>query len=158
MGKKGKEIVELNVKQLIEDLNRAYADEWLAVYAYTHMAQVVTGCPAAEALRSLLKDTASDELEHQQELAERIVSLGGTPVPDPSKLVSSSNAGYPPVPKDPTDLKAMVRTVIEAERGAIEVYHKLAKKTEGKDPLTYALIVHILGEEVEHEDEFEALG
>ena len=51
----------------------------------------------------------------------------------------------------------MIKTVVEAEQGAIEVYNKLAKKTAGKDPITYELIVHILREEIEHEDEFENL-
>jgi bacterioferritin len=37
------------------------------------------------------------------------------------------------------------------------VYNKLAEKTHGKDPITYNLVVHILTEEVEHEDEFETL-
>mgnify|MGYP000329505686 CR=1 FL=1 len=47
MGQKGTEIAELDVQELIQDLNRAYADEWLAAYAYTYMAQVVEGRPAA---------------------------------------------------------------------------------------------------------------
>ena len=58
---------------------------------------------------------------------------------------------------DATDFEAMIKTVVEAEQGAIEVYNKLAKKTAGKDPITYELIVHILREEIEHEDEFENL-
>ena len=157
MGTKGTEIVELDVQELIADLNRAYADEWLAFYSYTHMAQVVTGRPAAKHLAGLLHETAAEELEHQEELAERIVSLGGEPLADPSKLVEASNEGYPTPPADATDFEGMIKTVIEAERGAIEVYNKLAKKTAGKDPITYELIVHILGEEVEHEDEFENL-
>lgn len=157
MGTKGTQIVELDVAELIADLNRAYADEWLAAYAYTHMAQVVTGRPAAKHLAGLLKDTAQDELEHQDELAERITQLGGKPLADVTKLVETSNAGYPTPPADEKDLEAMVKTVIEAERDAIEVYNGLARKTHGKDPLTYELIVHILGEEVEHENEFETL-
>ena len=157
MGTKGTEIVELDVRELVADLNRAYADEWLAVYSYTHMAQVVTGRPAAKHLAELLHDTAAEELEHQEELAERIASLGGKPLADPMKLVEASNEGYPPPPADATDLEAMIKTVIEAEQGAIEVYNKLAKKTAGKDPITYELIIHILGEEIEHEDEFENL-
>ena len=40
---------------------------------------------------------------------------------------------------------------------AIEAYNKLAQKTHGKDPITYNLAIHILSEEVEHEDEFENL-
>jgi bacterioferritin len=157
MGTKGIQIVEMDVSDLIADLNRAYADEWLAAYAYTHMAQVVTGRPAAKNLAESLKDTAKDELEHQNELAERIAQLGGKPVADVSKLVETSNAGYPTPPANEKDFEGIVKTVIEAERGAIEVYNKLAHKTHGKDPITYMLITHILGEEVEHETEFETL-
>ncbi len=157
MGTKGKEIVGLDVEDLIRDLNRAYADEWLAAYAYNYMGQVVTGRPAARQLAALLLDTSKDELEHQQELAARIVSLGGKPVSDMSKLIETSNDGYPAPPANERDFEAIVRKVIEAERGAIEVYNRLAAKTHGKDPITYNLIVHILGEELEHEDEFESL-
>jgi hypothetical protein len=72
MGSKGKQIVGLDVAELLAELNRLYADEWLAAYAYNYMGQVVTGRPAAKQLAALLLDTSKDELEHQQELAERI--------------------------------------------------------------------------------------
>jgi bacterioferritin len=157
MGTKAMEIVELDCNELIADLNRAYADEWLAAYAYNYMSQVVTGRPAAKHLVDLLQDTSKDELEHQEELAERIVSLGGKPVLDISHLAEASNTGYPTPPTDEKDFDAIVRTVVKAEHDAIEVYNNLARKTHGKDPITYNLIIHILTEEVEHEDEFEAL-
>lgn len=157
MGKTGQKIVELDVAELVADLNRAYADEWLAAYAYNYMAQVVTGRPSAKHLADLLIDTSKDELEHQQELAERIVSLGGKPIADVSRLVEASNAGYPEPPVNDQDFEAIVRTVLKAEADAIEVYHHLARKIHGQDPITYNLIIHILSEEVEHEDEFETL-
>ncbi|MFP4179851.1 MAG: ferritin-like domain-containing protein [Spirochaetaceae bacterium] len=157
MGQKGTEIVETDVKEIIEDLNRAYADEWLAVYAYTYMAEVVEGRPAAKNLEAELKKLAAEELEHQEELAGRITQLGGTPIGDPTKLVESSNEGYPAPPKDPKDIDGVIRTVIEAERGAIAVYNKLLKKTAGVDPVTYNLILHILEEEIDHEDDFESI-
>jgi bacterioferritin len=157
MGTKGKEIVGLDIKELTADLNRAYADEWLSAYAYNYMAQVVTGRPAAKNLADLLLDTSKDELEHQKDLAARIVSLGGKPLAEVGELVEASNAGYPTPPADPKDFEGVVRAVIKAEREAIAVYSKLTQKTHGKDPVTYALIVHILEEEVEHEDEFESL-
>jgi bacterioferritin len=157
MGSKGKHIVDLDVDALLDDLNRLYADEWLAVYAYNYMAQVVTGRPAAKHLAALLLDTSRDELEHQEELAERITSLGGKPVADISKLVETSNDGYPTPPLDEKDFDAIVQAVIKAEHGAIEAYNRLAQKTHGKDPITYNLIIHILSEEIEHEDEFEDL-
>jgi ferritin-like protein len=37
MGTKGKQIVSLDVAELLGDLNRLYADEWLAAYAYNYM-------------------------------------------------------------------------------------------------------------------------
>jgi bacterioferritin len=157
MGTKGKQIVGLDVADLLADLNRLYADEWLAAYAYNYMGQVVTGRPAAKQLAALLLDTSKDELEHQQELAERIVSLGGKLVADINKLVETSNDGYPTPPASEKDFEAIVRTVIKAEHGAIEAYNNLAQKTHGKDPITYNLATHILSEEVEHEDEFETL-
>jgi bacterioferritin len=157
MGSKGKHIVDLDVDALLDDLNRLYADEWLAVYAYNYMAQVVTGRPAAKHLAALLLDTSRDELEHQEELAERITSLGGKPVADISKLVETSNDGYPTPPLDEKDFDAIVQAVIKAEHGAIEAYNRLAQKTHGKDPITYDLVIHILSEEIEHEDEFEDL-
>jgi bacterioferritin len=157
MGSKGRDIVGLDVPDLIAHLTRAYADEWLAAYAYSYMAQVVSGRPAARQLAALLGDTAKDELEHQQELAGRIVSLGGKPVSDVSKLLETSNEGYPTPPENERDFEAIVRKVIEAERGAIEVYNQLAAKVHGKDAITYNLVIHILAEEVEHEDEFESL-
>jgi bacterioferritin len=145
------------LNDLLIDLNRLYADEWLAAYAYNYMGQIVTGRPSAKQLAELLLDTSKDELEHQQELAERIASLGGKPVSDISMLVEASNDGYPVPPVNEKDFEAIVRTVIEAEHGAIGAYNKLAQKTHGKDPITYNLIIHILSEEVEHEDEFENL-
>jgi len=157
MGTKGKQIIDLDVNDLLTDLNRLYADEWLAVYAYNYMGQVFAGRPAAKQMAGLLLDTSKDELEHQQELAERIVSLGGKPVIDISKLVETSNDGYPTPPADEKDFEAIVRTVIKAEQGAIEAYNQMAQRIHGKDPITYNLIIHILSEEVEHEDEFENL-
>jgi bacterioferritin len=157
MGTKGTEIVGLDVAGLIAELRKAYADEWLAAYAYSYMGQVVTGRPAAKNLAKALLDTAKEEFEHQEELAERIVSLGGKPPMELAKLGETSNTGYPAPPADEKDFEGIVRTVIKAEQDAIQVYHKLCQMTHGKDPVTYQLIVHILAEEVQHEDDFEML-
>jgi len=157
MGQKGTQIIQLDVNELVADLNRAYADEWLAAFAYMHMAQVVSGRPMAKQVENRLRELAAEELEHQDELAERIGQLGGEPLADPTRLVEESNEGYPAPPSEATDIEAMIELVIEAERGAIGVYSTLAEKTFGKDPVTYNLIIHILEEEVEHEDDFESL-
>ncbi len=43
MGTKGRDIVEMDVDQLIELLNKALADEWLAYYQYWIGAKVAKG-------------------------------------------------------------------------------------------------------------------
>jgi bacterioferritin len=46
MGQKGKEILEIDVNEVIQDLNSAYADEWLSHYQYFLYAQVIEGIDA----------------------------------------------------------------------------------------------------------------
>jgi len=156
MGKQARAIVELSLKDLVRDLNKAYADEWLAFYLYWYMAQVVSG-RAYEDMREFLESLAKDELEHAGELADLIIKLGGLPLANPMELEKNANAPYVMPPKNTADINRIIRIVTEAEAQAIEVYNKLAKKTMGKDNVTYQLVTHILAEEVGHEEKFESL-
>jgi bacterioferritin len=156
MGKQARAIVDLSLKELVHDLNKAYADEWLAFYLYWYMAQVVSG-KAYEDMSEFLNKIAKDELEHANELADLITKLGGLPIANPMDLEKNANAPYTVPPKNTADINRIIRIVTEAEASAIEVYTKLAKKTLGKDHVTYQLVTHILSEEVTHEEMFENL-
>lgn len=156
MGRQSRKIVEVDTKDLIKDLNKAYCDEWLAFYAYWYMAQTVEG-KGYEDMAEFLNKVAKDELEHAQEVAERIIELGGMPTNAISNLEKNANAPYPGVMKDLTDYDEIIKLVEAAEAGAIEVYNKIAKKTFGKDHDTYQLVTHIMGEEITHEEMFENL-
>lgn len=156
MGKQARAIVDLSLKELVKDLNKAYADEWLAFYLYWYMAQTVSG-RAYEDMQEFLMKIAKEELEHAQELADLIVKLGDVPIANPMDLGKNANSPYPMPPKNTADLNRIIRIVTEAEAGAIEVYNKIAKKTLGKDNVTYQLVTHILAEEVNHEEMFENL-
>ena len=144
------------MKNLIKDLNKAYCDEWLAFYAYWYMAQTVEG-KGYEDMSEFLNKIAKDELEHAQEVANRIIELGGLPTNNPVNLEKNANAPYPGVVKELSDYDGIIKLVEVAEAGAIEVYNKIAKKTFGKDHDTYQLVTHILGEEIAHEEMFENL-
>jgi len=156
MGKKSREIVELDLKGLIKDLDKAYCDEWLAYYAWWYMAQAVEG-KGYEDMAELLNKIAKDELEHAAELAERIIELGGLPTNSLSNIEKGANNPYPGVMKKLNNYDEIIKLVTSAEAGAIEVYNKIAKKTFGKDHDTYQLATHILGEEIGHEEMFENL-
>ncbi|MDD2666242.1 MAG: ferritin-like domain-containing protein [Methanocellales archaeon] len=154
MGMKGKEIVQTDVKKLIELLNKAYADEWLAYYQYWVAAQIVRGNMKG-AVTSELVEHAAEELEHAEKLSERIMQLGGTPITDMTELNERANCKYVD-PSDP-DSRAILKLAIEGERCAIDVYTKLLAIVKDKDPVTYHIILDILKDEVEHEDDFETV-
>ena len=156
MGKQARAIVDLSLKELVHELNKAYADEWLAFYLYWYMAQTVSG-KAYEDIKEFLEKIAKDELEHATELADLIIKLGGLPIANPMDLEKNANASYMMPSKNTADINRIIRIVTEAEATAIEVYNKIAKKTLGKDNVTYQLITHILSEEVDHEETFENL-
>jgi bacterioferritin len=156
MGKKAREIVGMKVEELVEQLNRAYADEWLAFYQYWLAAQIAVGRQAKGVVEELER-IAMEELEHAEELAKRITQLGGRPLSDPRQWFEKTNCQYTEPPQDPKDLDKIIRDTIEAERCAIGVYQQLAELTHGKDHSTYHLMRHILDEELEHEDTFENL-
>jgi bacterioferritin len=156
MGKKLREIVEVDKKEIIADLNRAYCDEWLAFYAYWYMSQSVSGS-GYEDMSEFLGKIAKDELEHATEVADLIIKLGGMPTANPMELEKNANAPYPGTPKKTDDYAKIIKLVMDAEAGAIDAYNKIAKKTLGKDHNTYQLVTHILSEEVTHEEMFENL-
>lgn len=156
MGKQARAIVDLSLKELVKDLNKAYCDEWLAYYLYWYMAQIVSG-KAYEDVKEMLEKLYKDELEHATEIADLIIKLGDVPVANPMELEKNANAPYIQPPKNTADINRIIRIVTEAEAGAIETYNKIAKKTLGKDHVTYQLVTHILSEEVDHEEIFENL-
>lgn len=155
MGTKGKEIVGKDAKELVELMNKALADEWLAYYQYWVGAQVVKG-PLRPSVQAELKEHAEEELKHAGMLAERIIQLGGTPLLDPKEFAAKSNCGYD-APKDPHVLKVLEQN-IKGERCAIEVYDKLLQRLKGTgDFITSNMIRKILEDEVKHEQDLEDL-
>jgi bacterioferritin len=156
MGTKAREIVGTDVDKLIEKLQKAYADEWLAYFYYTLGAKLARGMEA-KVVAEELERIAKEELEHVEELADRIIYLGGDLVRKWKEIEEIANCPSVEVPQDPKDLKGLIKAVVDGERCAIDVYHKILQDLGSihKDPSTYHLIRHILDEEIEHEDTFE---
>jgi bacterioferritin len=153
MGTKGREIVDMDVAELVKTLNRAYSDEWLAYYQYWIGAKVVKG-PMKEAVIAELVQHAADELRHADLVAMRIIQLGGTPVIEPKEWYKHTNCGYD-APKDPFVRKVLEQN-IQGEQCAITTYKKMVNLTMGKDPVTYNMVLQILQDEVAHEEDLQA--
>lgn len=158
MAQKTRELVGERVDKLIELLNKAYADELIAYFYYKTAAILVKGIHA-KTVADQLEEIAKEELEHSEELAERIIQLGGEPIDDWNAI--TKNANYPKIeiPEDRSDYVEILKSVHVAEQGAIEVYANIINflQTEVKDPVTFHVIRHIMGEEMHHEEEIETL-
>lgn len=154
MGTKGREIVGMDVDELLTLLNKAFADEWLAYYQYWLGAKLAKG-PMKEGVIAELLQHSLDELRHADMLTTRIIQLGGTPVTTPKKWFDMTNCGYD-APDDPY-VRALLEQNIKGEQCAISTYKSLLEVTAMKDPVTYNLVVQILQDEVEHEEDLQSL-
>lgn len=152
MGQKGKEIIEIDVNEVLKDLNSAFADEWLAHYQYFLYAQVIQGIEA-ETLKEKLEKQSQDEMNHAKILIKRILELGAKPSYD---LDGSTTCGFDLPPDDPADLSAIIGLVLKGERCAIEKYNNLAKKYHMKDLVTHEIFEDFLKDEVSDEEDWES--
>ncbi|MCA1810072.1 MAG: ferritin, partial [Lentisphaerae bacterium] len=154
MGTKGREIVGMDVDELLDLLNRAFCDEWLAYYQYWLGAKIVKG-PMKDAVIAELEQHAAEELSHALLLSGRIIQLGGTPINNPKDWYKFTNCGYD-APDDPF-VKIILEQNIKGEQCAITTYQQLLKKTQTSDPVTYNVILQIIEQEVEHEEDLQSL-
>ena len=155
MAKRGNSIIKgIEIEEVVGLLNRAYADEWLAYYQYYIEEKVVQGIMKDAAIAEL-RQHAADELRHADMVAQRILQLGGTPLLNPREWSSHSNCGY----EEPGDFNvvAILEDAIRGEQCAISTYSELADLTRGKDIVTYDIVSRILADEVEHEEDLQAL-
>lgn len=155
MAVRGNSIIKgLDINEIISMLNKAYADEWLAYYQYFIEAKVIKGIMKDAAIAELTQH-ATDELRHANMVADRILQLGGTPLLHPQEWFTHTNCGYEE-PKD-FDVVSILEDSIKGEQCAISVYSELADMTRDKDIVTYDIVSEILADEVEHEEDLQAL-
>ncbi len=154
MGTKAREIIGMDVDQLIALLRKAFSDEWLAYYQYWVGAQVVKG-PMKDAVIAELNQHAADELRHAGLVSLRIIELGGLPVTKPEDWYQWTNCGYE-APDDPY-VEIILKQNIKGEQCAITAYSKLLQTTREADPVTYNMVVQILQDEVAHEEDLQNL-
>lgn len=157
MGTKDTELVQkagIDVKALIEKLNSAYCDEWLAHYQYWIGAKVAKGFGRVD-LVAEMEEHAADELKHAGMVAERIIQLGGTPVLEPKDWYKFTKAGYD-APTDPSTAKLLAQN-IKGEQNAIAVYREILGLVRGHDIVTFDVVKHIYADEVEHEQDLQDL-
>ena len=156
MGQKGKEISKLDHKWLINELNKAYAFEWVVHYYASLAANILSGHRSI-VYSEIFKKASGGELGHANRIAKRIAELGGEPPAAMTDIEKLAGFGKVKFPAKRSDTVGFVKIFLEMERHAIALYNDLAAKTHGKDLVTHELAEDLLAEEVAEEEEYENL-
>jgi bacterioferritin len=138
-------------QDVVRLLRKSYQDEIETVMNYQTNAIVLDGVRAEEIKESLQADI-QEELNHSQQLGERLKQLGEIP-PGSAEFQANQHSLQPP--EDTTDVLAVIEGVLEAEEDAISTYRALVDAAEAaNDPVTEDLAVTLLADEEAHRQEF----
>jgi bacterioferritin len=135
-------------ERVIAVLNEVLATEIVCVLRYKRHYYTAQGINAAPVAAEFLQH-ATEEQQHADMVAERIVQLNGEPDFSPEGLATRSHSEY----DASTELLAMVREDLVAERVAIASYQEIVRWLGNDDPTTRRVIETILAVEEEHADD-----
>ena len=141
-----------DAKQVCKVLNDALATEIVCVLRYKRHYFMAEGI-ASESVKSEFLAHANEEQVHADEIAGRIVQLGGEPDLDPDGLSSRAHSEY----VEGSTLREMIKEDLVAERVAIESYREIIAWLDGKDSTTRKMLEGILAVEEEHAEDMSSL-
>ena len=137
---------------VVKLLNEALATEIVCVLRYKRHYYMASGINAQSVAAEFLQH-ATEEQAHADQIAQRIVQLGGKPDFSPEGLATRSHSEY----HDGDDLIEMIREDLIAERIAIDSYREMIQYLSNNDPTTRRMLEMILAMEEEHADDLSSL-
>jgi bacterioferritin len=137
-----------NREKVIELLNEALATELVCVLRYRHDYFMARGIHS-QAVAAEFLEHSNEEQAHADEIAERIVQLGGEPDFNPNAITGRSHAEY----RVGKTLQEAIRENLVAERIAIDSYREMVQYIGDSDPTTRRMLEGILATEEDHADE-----
>jgi bacterioferritin len=137
---------------VVRILNEALATEIVCVLRYKRHYYMASGIHAQAVAQEFLEH-ANEEQGHADQIAHRIVQLGGEPDLNPDGLLTRSHSEY----IEGTTLIDMIREDLVAERVAIESYAEIVRYLGEDDPTSRRLMEEILAKEEEHADDLRTL-
>ena len=141
-----------DVEQVCTVLNQALATEIVCVLRYKRHYFMARGI-ASDSVKAEFLAHAGEEQAHADEIANRIVQLGGEPDFDPAGLTLRSHSEY----VEGATLREMIKEDLVAERVAIESYREMIAWLRGRDPTTRKMLEGILAVEEEHAEDMSSL-
>lgn len=145
--------VQKKDNEILNMLNKALADEWLAAYQYWVCLHSVRGEGRSDVMPEF-EQHYEDEMEHVEQIILRIKELGGTPITNPSSWIEMAN---PWTEVKTTEAEEQLDITIKAEADAIAYYEKIIEACKDTDEVTKRLCRSILSDETEHLYDLEML-
>jgi bacterioferritin len=139
-------------KTVIKVLNESLATEIVCVLRYRRHYFMASGIHAEGVAAEFLQH-ANEEQGHADQIAQRIVQLGGEPNFNPEGLLSRSHAEY----VEGDTLLDMIKEDLVAERIAIDSYREIIQYLGNDDPTTRRMMEGILAMEEEHAEDLVSL-
>jgi bacterioferritin len=139
-------------KEVIRLFNEALATELVCILRYKRHFFTAIGL-SAKSVAAEFAEHAAEESAHADQLAARIVQLGGEPDFNPDTLTKRSHAEY----KEGVTLSDMIREDLIAERIAIESYGEMVTYIGSQDPTSRRVLEQILAQEEEHAEDLSSL-
>jgi len=133
-------------------LNEALATEIVCVLRYKRHYYMASGIHAQSVAAEFLEH-ATEEQQHADMIAARIVQLGGEPNYDPDGLTERSHSEY----VEGSSLVDMIREDLVAERVAIDSYSQMIRFLADRDSSTRVMLEKILASEEEHAEDLATL-
>jgi bacterioferritin len=137
---------------VIKLLNEALATEIVCVLRYKRHYYMASGINAQSVASEFLQH-ANEEQGHADQLAERIVQLGGEPNLSPDGMLMRSHSEY----VEGTSLIDMIKEDLVAERIAIDSYREMINYLGSNDSTSRRMLEGILAVEEEHADDLVSL-
>ena len=133
-------------------LNEALATEIVCVLRYKRHYFMASGINAQSVAGEFLQH-ANEEQTHADQIAQRIVQLGGEPNLSPEGMLTRSHSEY----VEGDSLVGMIKEDLVAERVAIDSYREMIAYVGNGDPTTRRMLEGILAMEEEHADDLVSL-
>jgi bacterioferritin len=133
-------------------LNEALATEIVCILRYKRHYFMASGINAQSVAAEFLQHATEEQL-HADQIAQRIVQLGGAPNFSPEGLLGRSHAEY----VEGNSLIDMIKEDLVAERIAIDSYREIIAYLGNDDSTTRRMFEGILAMEEEHADDLVSL-
>ena len=141
-----------NAETVIRLLNEALATEVICILRYKRHYSMTAGGNSRHVKAKFLQHVA-EERAHADQLAERIVQLGGEPELSLERLLNRSHAEH----VEGDSLAELITADLLAERISIDSYRTMIASISDDDPRTRQVLERILAQEEAHAENLASL-